>query len=81
MVDNLENANIFRDDISSSEGTALNAEFKKYINAYLKELVSSSVRSLTDLIAFNKKNSKLVSIMNSCSLDLCNVLHSHMRLT
>ncbi|GMY05502.1 probable amidase At4g34880 isoform X1 [Fagus crenata] len=60
LVDNLENANILRDDISSSsEGTALNAEFKKYINAYLKELVSSPVRSLTDLIAFNKKNSKL----------------------
>jgi amidase len=81
LVDNLENANIIRVYSSSSEDTAMSAEFKKYINAYLKELVSSPVRSLTDLIAFNKKNSKLVSIMNSCSLDLCNVLHSHIRLT
>nr|XP_023912004.1 probable amidase At4g34880 isoform X2 [Quercus suber] len=44
---------------SSDEGTALAAEFKIYINAYLKELVASPVRSLADLIAFNKKNSKL----------------------
>uniref|UniRef100_A0A2N9IKH7 Amidase domain-containing protein n=1 Tax=Fagus sylvatica TaxID=28930 RepID=A0A2N9IKH7_FAGSY len=59
LVDNLEIANIMEVYSSSSEDTALSAEFKKYINAYLKELVSSPVRSLTDLIAFNKKNSKL----------------------
>uniref|UniRef100_A0A2N9H3V5 Amidase domain-containing protein n=1 Tax=Fagus sylvatica TaxID=28930 RepID=A0A2N9H3V5_FAGSY len=59
LVDNLEIANITEVYSSSSEDTALSAEFKKYINAYLKELVSSPVRSLTDLIAFNKKNSKL----------------------
>ncbi|XP_030942314.1 probable amidase At4g34880 isoform X2 [Quercus lobata] len=43
----------------SNEDIALAAEFKIYINAYLKELVVSPVRSLADLIAFNKKNSKL----------------------
>uniref|UniRef100_A0A2N9FMM3 Uncharacterized protein n=1 Tax=Fagus sylvatica TaxID=28930 RepID=A0A2N9FMM3_FAGSY len=57
LVDNLKIANI--DEISSSEETALVAEFKIYINAYLNELVASPIRSLSDLIAFNKKNSEL----------------------
>ena len=48
----------------SNEDIALAAEFKRYINAYLKELVVSPVRSLADLIALNKKNSKLVSEIN-----------------
>ncbi|KAK7860746.1 putative amidase [Quercus suber] len=59
LVDNLKLANIVEIYRSSDEGTALAAEFKIYINAYLKELVASPVRSLADLIAFNKKNSKL----------------------
>ena len=62
LVDNLEITNI--GEISSNEGIALAAEFKRYINAYLKELVVSPVRSLADLIALNKKNSKLVSEIN-----------------
>ncbi|XP_075674091.1 putative amidase At4g34880 [Castanea sativa] len=60
LVDNLEIANI--DEIyspTSGEGTVLATEFKISINAYLDELVTSPVRSLADLIDFNKKNSKL----------------------
>ncbi|XP_071723040.1 probable amidase At4g34880 [Rutidosis leptorrhynchoides] len=41
------------------ENKALNAEFKVAINAYLKELIVSPVRSLADLIKFNIKFSKL----------------------
>ncbi|GAA0169002.1 hydrolase [Lithospermum erythrorhizon] len=37
----------------------MNAEFKIALNAYLKQLVSSPIRSLADAIEFNKKNSKL----------------------
>ncbi|CAH8306797.1 unnamed protein product [Eruca vesicaria subsp. sativa] len=42
----------------SGEGIALLAEFKISLNAYLKELVKSPVRSLADVIAFNKKFKK-----------------------
>ena len=62
MVDNLT---IDRFDVitgsSSGERTALLAEFKISLNAYLKQLVASPIRSLSDAIEFNKKNSKLVS--------------------
>ena len=63
MIDHLEIANI---DVSlnatfSGEGTALLAEFKLSLNAYLKDLVVSPVRSLADVIAFNKKFSDVVS--------------------
>jgi len=78
----LEIANI--DEIyspTSGEGTVLATEFKISINAYLNELVTSPVRSLADLIDFNKKNSKLVSIIKLGSFDLCDVLHSYIRLT
>lgn len=50
---------------SSGEDTALLAEFKISLNAYLKELVASPIRSLSDAIEFNKKNSKLVSDYHS----------------
>lgn len=43
------------------EDTALNAEFKMDLNKYLKDLVVSPVRSLADVINFNKKFAKLVS--------------------
>lgn len=46
---------------SSGEHTVLLAEFKIFLNSYLKELVPSPVRSLAEVIAFNNKNSKLVS--------------------
>ncbi|RHN42513.1 putative asparaginyl-tRNA synthase (glutamine-hydrolyzing) [Medicago truncatula] len=59
LVDNLKIDNI--DEIISdpSEEIAMNFEFKLSLNAYLKDLVASPVRSLADVIAFNKKNPKL----------------------
>ncbi|KAK4562336.1 hypothetical protein RGQ29_004998 [Quercus rubra] len=59
LVDNLKIANLGEIYSSSYEETALVAEFKICINSYLKELVDSPVRSLADLIAFNKENSEL----------------------
>ncbi|KAF7134914.1 hypothetical protein RHSIM_Rhsim08G0183700 [Rhododendron simsii] len=41
------------------EQIALQAEFKLSLNAYLKDLVTSPVRSLADVIAFNEKFSDL----------------------
>ncbi|PQQ03202.1 putative amidase [Prunus yedoensis var. nudiflora] len=61
LVDNLEIAHFDEIYNASSEFIALTAEFKIYLNTYLKNLVASPVRSLADVIAFNNKNSKLVS--------------------
>lgn len=63
MVDNLELANFNKtvDFEESGAQTALLAEFKISLNAYLEELVVSPVRSLADVIAFNEKFSDLVS--------------------
>lgn len=58
LVDNLDNANISKIN-SIDEVIAMLAEFKISVNNYLEELVSSPVRSLSDVIAFNKKNSDL----------------------
>ncbi|XP_024993502.1 probable amidase At4g34880 isoform X2 [Cynara cardunculus var. scolymus] len=44
------------------ETLVLIAEFKIALNAYLKELVASPVRSLADVIAFNKKFADLEKI-------------------
>ncbi|MBA0677022.1 hypothetical protein Goari_018450 [Gossypium aridum] len=57
VVENLQIANI---DVilivtASGEAVAIVTEFKLSLNAYLKELVASSVRSLADIIAFNLK--------------------------
>jgi amidase len=64
LVDNLKIANLHEYYTSSSENTAMLAEFKISLNAYLSELVASPIRSLADAIAFNKKNAKLVSLYN-----------------
>lgn len=61
MVDNLEIENIDEVYSGPSEGIAVAFEFKSSLNAYLKDLVASPVRSLADVIAFNNKHSKLVS--------------------
>jgi amidase len=45
----------------SGELIALLAEFKLSINDYLEELINSTVKSLSDIIAFNLNNSVLVS--------------------
>ncbi|PPD94913.1 hypothetical protein GOBAR_DD08061 [Gossypium barbadense] len=62
VVDNLQIANIdvILNVTASGEAVAIVAEFKLSLNAYLKELVASSVRSLADIIAFNLKFPDLV---------------------
>ncbi|XP_052311644.1 probable amidase At4g34880 isoform X2 [Populus trichocarpa] len=55
LVDRLEIANMDTISTGTAEGTALLAEFKISLNAYLKELVASPVRTLADVIAFNQK--------------------------
>lgn len=62
MVDHLEIANIDVIFGSSREEATLEAEFKISLNAYLKELVASPVRTLADVIAFNNKFSHLEKI-------------------
>ncbi|KAF8012528.1 hypothetical protein BT93_I0631 [Corymbia citriodora subsp. variegata] len=61
LVDNLkiDNIDIILNSTASGEAIALLAELKINLNAYLKDLVVSPVRSLADIIAFNQKNSKL----------------------
>ena len=45
-------------------------DFKISINAHLKELINSPVRSLSDIIAFNQNNHELVSTPISNELHL-----------
>ncbi|XP_024032717.1 probable amidase At4g34880, partial [Morus notabilis] len=61
IVDNLEieNVNVVLNPSRSGELTAMLAEFKLSVNEYLKELVASPVRSLADIIAFNKNHPDL----------------------
>lgn len=59
MVDNLKMAHEV--NCRASGKHALSFEFKVSLNRYLNDLVDSPVRSLADVIAFNKKNLKLVS--------------------
>ncbi|GAY66534.1 hypothetical protein CUMW_249440 [Citrus unshiu] len=63
VIDHLEIGNINSlNSIANDETTAMLAEFKLAINAYLKELVTSPVRSLAEVIAFNNKFSDLEKI-------------------
>ncbi|KAM5549998.1 putative amidase [Rosa sericea] len=61
LVENLEIANLedIHDFTSSGEFVAMLAEFKIALNAYLGDLVKSPVRTLGEVIAFNKNNSYL----------------------
>ncbi|KAG8644027.1 probable amidase At4g34880 [Manihot esculenta] len=61
LVDHLEISNIslILDVSASGELDALLAEFKPALNAYLEQLVKSPVRTLADIIAFNKNSSNL----------------------
>ncbi|CAL5384414.1 unnamed protein product [Camellia sinensis] len=61
LLDNLDIANmdVIMNLNASGEAIAILAEFKFSINTYLKELVTSPVRSLADVIAFNQKFSNL----------------------
>ncbi|KAI0493613.1 hypothetical protein KFK09_023732 [Dendrobium nobile] len=58
LVDNIElkNVEITQNVTATGEATALLAEFKLSLNAYLKDLVSSPVRSLADVIEFNNQH-------------------------
>ncbi|KEH20625.1 putative asparaginyl-tRNA synthase (glutamine-hydrolyzing) [Medicago truncatula] len=58
LIDNLKIDNIVEIFTDQSEQIALNFEFKLSLNKYLKELVASPVKSLADVIAFNKKHPK-----------------------
>lgn len=62
-MDNLKIANIntIVNPARSGELTLMMAEFKLSLNDYLKDLISSPVRSLADIIAFNQNNPDLVS--------------------
>lgn len=61
VVDNLEieNVDVVLNPGRSGELTAMLAEFKIALNDYLKELVVSPVRSLADVITFNKNHPDL----------------------
>ncbi|KAJ8572182.1 hypothetical protein K7X08_008693 [Anisodus acutangulus] len=61
LVDNVNIANLetILDFNLSGEESAVLAELKIALNAYLKELVDSPVRSLADIIMFNQNNSEL----------------------
>ncbi|KAG8644023.1 probable amidase At4g34880 isoform X2 [Manihot esculenta] len=61
LVDHLEisNISVILNPDASGELVALFAEFKPALNAYLKQLVKSPVRTLEDIIAFNKNFSLL----------------------
>ncbi|XP_031260012.1 probable amidase At4g34880 isoform X3 [Pistacia vera] len=61
VVDHLKLTNIdgIVDIVGSGQILALAAEFKLALNAYLKGLITSRVRSLADVIAFYKKFAKL----------------------
>ncbi|KAI7748901.1 hypothetical protein M8C21_006314, partial [Ambrosia artemisiifolia] len=63
LIENLEIVN-FNHIVSmfDSKFIALPAEFKLALNAYLRNLVASPVRSLSDAIAFNKKYADLEKI-------------------
>ncbi|KAF9622693.1 hypothetical protein IFM89_032614, partial [Coptis chinensis] len=64
LVDNLNiiNVDIILNSTVSGEALALVTEFKLYINAYLEERVTSPMRSLANIIAFNDKFSDLEMI-------------------
>ncbi|XP_027767509.1 probable amidase At4g34880 [Solanum pennellii] len=61
LVDNVKIAKLetILDFNLSGEASAVLAEFKIALNVYLKELIDSPVRSLSDIIIFNQKNPQL----------------------
>ncbi|XP_054785353.1 probable amidase At4g34880 isoform X1 [Prosopis cineraria] len=77
LVDNLEIDNVEIIDAEIIETTALLAEFKLAMNSYLKDLISSPVRTLADIIDCNNKYANLihysVSDLSKSSLSF----HSH----
>lgn len=70
LVDNvnIDNLETILDFNLSGEASAVLAEFKIALNVYLKELLDSPVRSLSDIIIFNQKNPELVCYSWSSNL-------------
>ena len=66
-MDNLEipSMKVINDAIQSGERALMLAEFKLSLNSYLSELVTTPVRSLSDIIHFNNKHP--VEVITSCS--------------
>ncbi|KAI3984253.1 hypothetical protein MKX01_011207 [Papaver californicum] len=64
LVDNLEieHIDIITNPSHSGELTVAKAEFKQSLNIYLKELITSPVRSLANVIAFNKNHKDLEKV-------------------
>lgn len=64
LIDKLEIAGLdtILNVTASGEAVATIAQFKIAINAYLKSLITSRVRSLADIIAFNQKFGDLEKI-------------------
>ncbi|KAI3849245.1 hypothetical protein MKX03_001644 [Papaver bracteatum] len=64
LVDNLEieHIDIITNPGHSGELTVMKAEFKQSLNIYLKELITSPVRSLANVIAFNKNHKDLENV-------------------
>ncbi|CAL5341269.1 unnamed protein product [Camellia sinensis] len=64
LVDGMDipNFDAIINSVFNDQDIALLAEFKLSLNAYLKDLLTSPVRSLADAIAFNKKFSDLEKI-------------------
>ncbi|KAL2477079.1 Amidase family protein [Forsythia ovata] len=58
----IANIDVIMNPVLCGESSALLAEFKLCMNDYLKELTTSPVRSLADIIAFNTNNPDLERI-------------------
>ncbi|KAI3959372.1 hypothetical protein MKW98_018962 [Papaver atlanticum] len=64
LVDNLEieHIEIITNPSHSGELTVMKAEFKQSLNIYLKELITSPVRSLANVVAFNNNHKDLEKV-------------------
>ena len=80
LVDNLEipSMNVINDAMQSGERALMLAEFKLSLNSYLSELATSPVRSLSDIIEFNKKHPVEVNIGHRKDFIFINNYHAHL---
>ena len=80
LVDNLEipSMNVINDAMQSGERALMLAEFKLSLNSYLSELATSPVRSLSDIIEFNKKHPVEVNIGHRKDFIFIYNYHAHL---
>lgn len=64
MIKDVDIGNWDDDLIGTLDGTAMYAEFKLSLDAYLSDLLYSRVRSLAEVIAFNNAHPILVKRSN-----------------